>query len=230
MNQVLDNLLRIQKELKAPKNQRNSFGGYNYRSCEDIMEAVKPLLMGCVLLVSDDIVLIGERYYVKATAMLTDGENTISNVAYAREALDKRGMDESQITGATSSYARKYALNGLFAIDDTKDADATNTHGKDKVDEFKKNATAEKRQETANYKEFQKTGVIVEKKQTKTLEERYELAKSFLANQTEESYNKLTASYRESVVNLIKDLGDDPRGKELQDKVNQILGIEDFKM
>jgi hypothetical protein len=116
-------LNRIQKELKAPKGQTNKFGGYKYRSCEDILEEVKKHLGDAVLTISDDIQQIGDRYYVKATATLIDGEQSVSVTAYAREALDKRGMDESQITGAASSYARKYALNGLFCIDDTKDAD-----------------------------------------------------------------------------------------------------------
>lgn len=121
-------LLKIQNELKAPKNQYNSFGGYKYRSCEDIFEAVKPLLKqeGLLLRVSDELVNIGERYYIKATVILTDGNETIENTAYAREEETKKGMDGSQITGASSSYARKYALNGLFLIDDVKDSDATN--------------------------------------------------------------------------------------------------------
>lgn len=120
---VYEQLLKIQKELKAPKNQKNNFGNYNYRSCEDILEAVKPMLGECTLTITDEVVLLGDRYYVKATATLFDGETKMSNSAYAREAETKKGMDESQITGAASSYARKYALNGLFAIDDTKDAD-----------------------------------------------------------------------------------------------------------
>jgi hypothetical protein len=126
-------LIMIQQGLKAPKGQYNSFGKYHYRSCEDILEAVKPLLdeQACTLTISDEIVLIGERYYVKATASLSNssGENKTS-IAYAREPMDKKGMDESQITGMASSYARKYALNGLFCIDDTKDADTMdNTNG-----------------------------------------------------------------------------------------------------
>lgn len=116
-------LWTIQKTLNAPKSQRNNFGGYNYRSAEDILEAVKPLLQNITLTVSDEIVLIGERYYVKATATLSDGEDAIAVTAYAREEENKKGMDASQLTGATSSYARKYALNGLFCIDDAKDAD-----------------------------------------------------------------------------------------------------------
>ena len=124
---LANKLLNIQQELKAPKNQRNNFGGYNYRSCEDILEAVKPLLKkeNLIMTITDELVYIGERYYIKATAILTDiEENTqLINVAYAREEETKKGMDGSQITGTASSYARKYALNGLFLIDDQKDAD-----------------------------------------------------------------------------------------------------------
>lgn len=128
-NNTLLKLMEVQEKLKAPKGQENKFGGYKYRSCEDILEAVKPLLKknGLALFISDEITEVGDRIYVKATATLSDGETSISTTAYAREAESKKGMDESQVTGATSSYARKYALNGLFAIDDTKDADATNT-------------------------------------------------------------------------------------------------------
>nr|WP_225902018.1 ERF family protein [Escherichia coli] len=113
----------IQQTLNAPKGQYNNFGKYSYRSAEDILEAVKPLLQNITLMVSDDIVLIGDRYYVKATATVSDGEDSISATAFAREELELKGMTAGQITGATSSYARKYALNGLFCIDDAKDAD-----------------------------------------------------------------------------------------------------------
>lgn len=125
---------KVQEELKAPKNQFNKFGNYAYRSCEDIYNAVKPLLAkyGLYLTVSDELVTVGERYYIKATATLgnIDDMSFIHNVAYAREEETKKGMDGSQITGASSSYARKYALNGLFLIDDVRDSDVTNTHGK----------------------------------------------------------------------------------------------------
>lgn len=123
--EFIEKIVAIQSELKAPKGQYNSFGKYNYRSCEDILEGVKPLLAkhGLVLTIQDSIDLIGDRFYVKATATITDGKEKLSTSAYARESLDKKGMDASQVTGATSSYARKYALNGLLAIDDTKDAD-----------------------------------------------------------------------------------------------------------
>lgn len=125
-----EKLSRIQLELKAPKSQYNSFGGYKYRNAEDILEAVKPLLdkYACALICSDEMVQVGERYYVKATATLLDVENDdmIQTTAFAREEETKKGMDGSQISGASSSYSRKYALNGLFCIDDTKDSDTTN--------------------------------------------------------------------------------------------------------
>lgn len=129
---IREKLFNIQQELKAPKNQFNSFGGYNYRSCEDILEAVKPLLEKnkCTLLLNDEMQNLGDRYYICASANLLDLESdaSITNTAYAREEENKKGMDGSQITGASSSYARKYALNGLFLIDDVKDSDTTN-HG-----------------------------------------------------------------------------------------------------
>ena len=127
MKEVLKKLCLIQAELKAPKNQVNKFGGYKYRSCEDILEAAKPLCNkhGCTLTVGDKLENIGDRYYIAATATLYENESgeSIANTAYAREEESKKGMDGSQITGTASSYARKYALNGLFCIDDTKDAD-----------------------------------------------------------------------------------------------------------
>lgn len=132
---VYEKLAAVQKNLKVAKNQFNSFGKYNYRSCEDILEAAKPLCIanGLVLTVSDDILEVGGRIYVRALATVHDVEDPkalVQSQAMAREAEDKRGMDASQLTGATSSYARKYALGGLFALDDTKDADATNKHDK----------------------------------------------------------------------------------------------------
>lgn len=137
----MDKLLAIQSELKAPKGQYNSFGKYKYRSCEDILEAVKPLLAKheAVLTVSDDMVEIGGRVYVKATATLRCGEQVYTNTAFAREPDEKKGMDVSQVTGTASSYARKYCLNGLFLIDDTKDADTDEsflqTRGREKISE-----------------------------------------------------------------------------------------------
>ena len=131
---IHEKLQGIQSFLKAPKGQTNKFGGYTYRSAEDILTAVKPLLTkyGVTLVISDDIVGVEGRVYVKATAVLAESESdySIQVQGFAREAESRKGMDDSQITGSASSYARKYALNGLFAIDDTKDADATNDHGK----------------------------------------------------------------------------------------------------
>lgn len=148
---IQQKLLNIQSKLKAPKSQYNSFGKYNYRNCEDILEAVKPLCVAekAVLFVEDTIVNIGDRFYVKAIATLADTDTTecVEITAYAREEETKKGMDGSQITGASSSYARKYALNGLFCIDDTKDSDSTN-----KGEETKANKTS-----TSNSKPAEKT-------------------------------------------------------------------------
>ena len=141
MKEINIKLMNIQQELKAPKGQYNSFGKYAYRSCEDILEAVKPLLKKekVVLTISDELQYIGNRYYIKANATLidTESDSTISNSAYAREEETKKGMDGSQITGASSSYARKYALNGLFGIDDNKDSDTTNIQSKEEKEDKK---------------------------------------------------------------------------------------------
>lgn len=128
-----DKILAIQLELKAPKNQFNNFGKYKYRSCEDILEGVKPLLSkhGLLQTIRDEIKCVGERYYIEAKVIVSDGKNEQLVTAYAREPENKKGMDESQITGTASSYARKYALNGMWLIDDTKDAD-TDEHQKQK--------------------------------------------------------------------------------------------------
>ena len=133
---VYKKLIEVQTKLKAPKNQYNSFGKYSYRNCEDILEALKPILheVGATIIISDEVVSVNERYYVKATVKFIDTEtgDMVEASANAREEDNKKGMDSSQLTGSTSSYARKYALNGLFAIDDTKDSDFTNTHDKEK--------------------------------------------------------------------------------------------------
>ena len=132
---VYKKLIEVQTKLKAPKNQYNSFGKYSYRNCEDILEALKPILheVGATIIISDEVVSVNERYYVKATVKFIDTETgeVVEASANAREEDNKKGMDSSQFTGSTSSYARKYALNGLFAIDDTKDSDFTNTHDKE---------------------------------------------------------------------------------------------------
>lgn len=132
MADLTKKLATIQSRLKAPKNQYNSFGKYKYRSCEDILEALKPLAneQGCTITIEDSPIMVGEWHYIQATATLSDGYNSKSVKAYARESETKSGMDASQITGTASSYARKYALNGLFAIDDTKDADTMDNRPK----------------------------------------------------------------------------------------------------
>ena len=132
-NAIINSMATIQSSLKAPKGQTNKFGGYKYRSCEDILEAVKPHLKqhSLVLTITDEMVDVGGRVYVKATAVVHNEQGqAIQTSGFAREEETKKGMDTSQITGSASSYARKYALNGLFCIDDTKDSDATNSHGK----------------------------------------------------------------------------------------------------
>jgi len=158
MEQVHQKLAAIQAALKAPKSQFNKFGGYKYRKAEDILEAVKPLLKqyGCTLTCTDELQLIGDRYYIKATATITNSEDgiSVSTTAYAREEEEKKGMDGSQVTGASSSYARKYALNGLLCIDDTADSDTTNTGPADEP---------QKPAETARPTRTRKTATAAEK-------------------------------------------------------------------
>lgn len=151
----MEALLKIQNELKAPKGQYNSFGKYNYRSCEDILEALKPLLLkyNATMYITDDVVSVGNRIYVKATATISDGKETISVSAFAREPESRKGMDEAQVTGATSSYARKYCLNGLFNIDDTKDSD-TEEYRRINVSDTKQSAPTQKPNPNAVKVEF----------------------------------------------------------------------------
>ena len=143
---LVSKLLTVQKELKAPKGQYNNFGKYKYRSAEDILEAVKPLNAenGLLLTLSDEPLLIGDWHYIRATATVTDGTDTHTVTAYARESLQKKGMDDSQITGTASSYARKYALNGLYLIDDTKDADTDEYRNQTKQEPNKPNVASNK--------------------------------------------------------------------------------------
>lgn len=152
-------LQQIQQELKAPKGQRNSFGNYNYRSCEDILEALKPILAkhGAAIVLADEVMEIGGRVYVKATATLKTKDGNESSTAFAREPQTKKGCDESQITGATSSYARKYALNGLFGIDDTKDADTMDNRAEGQKQAYKPTpkATAKAQRTEEDEQEYQ---------------------------------------------------------------------------
>ena len=155
---VWEKLSKVQTELKAPKNQFNGFGKYKYRNCEDILEALKPVLAKnkLTILVSDMVENVNGRFYIKAVLTLVDvetGESTTTQ-AYAREEENKKGMDSSQLTGSTSSYARKYALNGMFLIDDTKDADATNNHGNDQKNENKDTNKSDKQQQKKETKKI----------------------------------------------------------------------------
>ena len=163
---IYEKLLSVQNELKAPKDKKNTFGGYSYRSCEGILEAVKPLLQaqGLMLTIKDDVVNIGDRYYVKATVLLDDisSNGEIAITALAREEEAKKGMDASQITGTASSYARKYALNGLFLIDDTKDADTDEFHRTTQENGQKSNVATQPNQPPA--KKIALTQKIVDEK------------------------------------------------------------------
>lgn len=191
---VYEKLLSVQSQLKAPKSQYNAFGKYNYRNCEDILEAVKPICkeVNALVYLSDEIELIGERYYVKATARFIDPESSegVYAVAYAREEETKKGMDGSQVTGASSSYARKYALNGLFDIDDTKDSDTTNTHGKEDKPDFTP-AKPEAKEQTAREK------LIAKLKEKGINAAEYAKEKGLNPQTTDERYNE-----------LLKELGD----------------------
>lgn len=156
-NTIYKKLLNIQVELKAPKNQYNAFGKYNYRNSEDILEALKPLLEKnkVVVLISDKPILIGNRFYIESTVKFVDTETgeAVETTAMAREEENKKGMDSSQITGSASSYARKYALNGMFCIDDTKDADNDKKEDNKKIDD-KKPETTETKKEACNKQEY----------------------------------------------------------------------------
>lgn len=147
--QIYSALMAVQRDLKAPKGQQNKFGNYKYRSAEDIIEAVKPLLNenGLILNMTDDVVMVGDRTYIKATVSVIDVANgdTVTTTALARESAVKKGMDDSQVTGTASSYARKYALNGLFAIDDTKDADTNEYHQQTQQTQVNSNRANEER-------------------------------------------------------------------------------------
>ena len=181
-------LLQIQSELKAPKGQYNSFGKYNYRSCEDILEAVKPLCVkyGVILTLSDEMVQVGERYYIRATARLQKEVHNVSVTAYAREALDKKGMDDSQITGTASSYARKYALNGLFCIDDTKDVD---------TDEYAKKTKAGAKSDTSNKEAWREKVIEAAKAKgigMKEVAKDYKLNSATTVDRFKEVYEDLT--------------------------------------
>ena len=205
-------IISIQNELKAPKGQFNSFGRYKYRSCEDILEAVKPLLhkYSCSLNISDEVVMVGDRFYVKSTATLRKdtGETIASSVAYAREDEAKKGMDGAQVTGAASSYARKYALNGLFCIDDTKDAD---------TDEYTKNTKPEK--EPAEKDKNLNLYIQLEKKLTESKIEIDALMKYLKANDKRlpkvVTYESLPEKYLEALIKNFDSISNKIKGDDV---------------
>lgn len=186
---IEDKLIDIQTELKAPKGQYNNFGKYSYRSAEDILEAVKPLNAkhNLLLTLTDEPILVGDWHYIKATATLTDGDDTLKVTAYARESLNKKGMDDSQITGTASSYARKYALNGMYLIDDTKDAD---------TDEYQYNQTNNKQQKQQSDNQVGKPVILAKFKQGGGTEEQFnewygkQIASGFNHNQMDQYLTK----------------------------------------
>lgn len=216
-------LIEIQAELKAPKSQYNKFGGYNYRNCEDILEAVKPLCAKheIVPLLSDEIVMIGDRFYIKATAKVTDGKDEIATTAFARESKDKKGMDESQITGSASSYARKYALNGLFCIDDTKDADFMDNSQSNKQQQPKPQQQPPKEAHVKGYDEFvalQKTKKVPPAEITKYIATEFKKPKLAL----------LDAFEMVAVLEWLKNYGEEEnKGFALYDNDEQALLHED---
>lgn len=193
----------IQTKLKVGKENTNTFGKYNYRNCSDILEAVKPLLPeGFSLLLSDEIVLIGERYYVKATAILSNGKESSVVTAFARESFDKKGMDDSQITGAASSYARKYALNGLFAIDDTKDADSM-----DNTDHKTAPKAGAKSHNNANEIFEAAIKAISNAMDAESLKSHYEAAKTMCSNQPEADRVMKVRNDRAKILREMEDTG-----------------------
>ena len=202
----------IQEELKAPKSQYNRFGGYAYRSVEDILTAVKPLLVKekADLTLTDELVLIGDRYYVKATATYEDKDGKQVVTGYAREAENKKGMDASQITGTASSYARKYALNGLFLIDDTKDADSEEYHRRTSPATQRKQTV--KRQSTQRQATKEQQVISAKKRQ-------YDMIAQKIADHSGESLSTV----KELILNDVKESGDDKKSKTAISKWNTLI-------
>lgn len=196
----------IQEELKAPKSQYNRFGGYAYRSVEDILTAVKPLLVKekADLTLTDELVLIGDRYYVKATATYEDKGGKKVVTGYAREAENKKGMDASQITGTASSYARKYALNGLFLIDDTKDADSEEYH--------RRTGPATKKQSTQRQVTKEQQVISAKKRQ-------YDMIAQKIADHSGEPLDTV----KKLILNDVKEAGDDKKAKTAVSKWNILI-------
>lgn len=202
----------IQEELKAPKSQYNRFGGYAYRSVEDILTAVKPLLVKekADLTLTDELVLIGDRYYVKATATYEDKDGKKVVTGYAREAENKKGMDASQVTGTASSYARKYALNGLFLIDDTKDADSEEYH--------RRTSPATQRKQTVKRHSTQQQATK-EQQVISAKKRQYDMIAQKIAYHSGESLSTV----KELILNDVKGSGDDKKAKTAVSKWDTLI-------
>ena len=205
MKNVLNKLFKIQQELKVPKNQRNTFGNYNFRNCEDIMEASKPICAkhNCLLTCSDELIQVGDRYYVKAIATIFDLDSgeSVSTSACAREEETKKGMDASQITGASSSYARKYALNGLLQLDDNKDAD-TSEYKKQQENDNRKSTTKKVDKPVEMIEEGQITAIRILLKDHEELKNA--VYKKLEITSSKEMPNKLTKSQATSLIKQLK--------------------------
>ena len=207
---IIKKLTNVQNELKAPKSQVNKFAGFNYRSCEDILEAVKPLLFknGLVLQINDEIINIGDRFYVQAKAKIIDEENNfIEAKAYAREPSEKPKMDESQVTGSASSYARKYALNGLFCIDDSKDADFYGNTNNNTKNNTKKENKNNKNNNQDNSKNEKITGKEIAQIQYFAGKHNVEL-KTILDTYGVEELSQLSAEQASKIINHFKKKGE----------------------
>ena len=205
MKNVLNKLFKIQQELKVPKNQRNTFGNYNFGNCEDIMEASKPICAkhNCLLTCSDELIQVGDRYYVKAIATIFDLDSgeSVSTSACAREEETKKGMDASQITGASSSYARKYALNGLLQLDDNKDAD-TSEYKKQQENDNRKSTTKKVDKPVEMIEEGQITAIRILLKDHEELKNA--VYKKLEITSSKEMPNKLTKSQATSLIKQLK--------------------------
>lgn len=197
MNDISKILSEIQKKIVVPKNRRNNFGNYNYRNCEDILEAIKKVLPdGAFVSLSDDIIMIGDRFYIKATATLCCEAQRVQVDAFARESLDKKGMDSAQITGSASSYARKYALNGLFAIDDSEDADSHDNSESNKSNSSKSQS------------------------QFITKDQEFEISKLLFDSKTDS--NKFLAAYKVDTIAQMSIPAYEDAKKKLNNKIQQI--------
>lgn len=226
MKDLISKIVKVQSELEVPKTQKNSFGGYMYRSCEDILEKVKPLLIeqGLLQTLSDEVVEINGKNYVKATVEVTEGEDSRSVTAFAREAQSKKGMDDSQMTGTASSYARKYALNGMWNIDDVKDADsgAHHTNGKS-------NGKAKSKSNGSKAsKDDDKDWLNKTKYKSDEITDAWKKAKKYVQENPEKGLKSILAKYKVNKANY-RELhkGNKPKDEKKMSSATDLTGMED---